>query len=51
MRETRGVRVGLRLATAGVLAFIYLPIVVLAIYAFNPSRLQAWPPLRRTRPG
>ena len=44
MRETRGVRIGLRLATMGVLSFIYLPIVVLAIYAFNPSRLQVWPP-------
>ena len=29
---------------AGVLAFLYLPLVILAIYAFNPSRIQAWPP-------
>jgi putative spermidine/putrescine transport system permease protein len=27
-----------------VLGFIYLPIVVLAIYAFNSSRIQVWPP-------
>jgi putative spermidine/putrescine transport system permease protein len=44
MVETRLVRILLRLASVGVLAFIYLPIVVLAIYAFNTSRLQAWPP-------
>jgi putative spermidine/putrescine transport system permease protein len=34
----------LRIASVAVLSFIYLPIVVLAIYAFNTSRLQAWPP-------
>ncbi len=44
MRETRSVRIALRLSTILVLAFIYLPIVVLAIYAFNTSRIQAWPP-------
>jgi putative spermidine/putrescine transport system permease protein len=27
-----------------VVVFLYLPLVILAIYAFNPSRLQAWPP-------
>jgi putative spermidine/putrescine transport system permease protein len=44
MRETRLARVLLRLASAGVLAFLYLPLFVVAIYAFNSSRLQAWPP-------
>ena len=44
MTESRPVRIFLRLATGFVLAFLYLPIVVLAIYAFNPSRIQAWPP-------
>lgn len=44
MTESRGVRIALRVATAAVLSFIYLPIVVLAIYAFNTSRIQAWPP-------
>ncbi len=44
MIEPRGVRILLRLASAAVLAFLYLPLVVLAIYAFNPSRLQVWPP-------
>ena len=27
-----------------VLAFLYLPLIILVVYAFNPSRLQAWPP-------
>jgi putative spermidine/putrescine transport system permease protein len=44
MVESRAVRVLLRIATGGVLAFLYLPLIVLAIYAFNPSRLQVWPP-------
>ena len=44
MSEPRFVRVALRLASFGVLGFIYLPIVVLAVYAFNTSRIQAWPP-------
>jgi putative spermidine/putrescine transport system permease protein len=44
MTESWGVRVALRVASALVLAFLYLPLVVLAIYAFNESRIQAWPP-------
>ena len=44
MTESRPVRILLRFASAGVLVFIYLPLVILAIYAFNPSRLQVWPP-------
>ncbi len=44
MREPRFVRVALRIASLAVLSFLYLPIVILAIYAFNTSRIQAWPP-------
>jgi putative spermidine/putrescine transport system permease protein len=44
MTESRWVRIGLRLGTGLVLLFLYLPLVILVIYAFNPSRLQAWPP-------
>jgi putative spermidine/putrescine transport system permease protein len=44
MIESKGTRIALRIASALVLAFLYLPLIVLAIYAFNPSRLQAWPP-------
>jgi putative spermidine/putrescine transport system permease protein len=42
--EPRYVRILLRLATFGVLSFLYLPIIVLTIYAFNASRIQVWPP-------
>src|SRR6188472_2383560 len=44
MNESSWARVGLRLATVSELVFLYLPLVILAIYAFNPSRLQVWPP-------
>ncbi len=44
MTESRGARIMLRLATAGVLLFLYLPLAVIMIYAFNTSRVQAWPP-------
>jgi putative spermidine/putrescine transport system permease protein len=44
MTEPRYVRVFLRIATIGVLAFLFLPIVVLAIEAFNASRILSWPP-------
>jgi putative spermidine/putrescine transport system permease protein len=44
MTESRATRLLLRAATVLVLAFLYLPLIILAIYAFNPSRLQAWPP-------
>jgi putative spermidine/putrescine transport system permease protein len=44
MVESRFVRLALRFASGGVLVFLYLPLVVLAIYAFNDSRIQAWPP-------
>jgi putative spermidine/putrescine transport system permease protein len=34
----------LRLAVGACLAFIYLPLLVIAIYAFNASRILEWPP-------
>jgi putative spermidine/putrescine transport system permease protein len=33
----------LRVFTALTLVFVYTPIVVIALYAFNKSRIQAWP--------
>jgi putative spermidine/putrescine transport system permease protein len=33
----------LRLATAATLAFIYLPLLVIGLYAFNESITQGWP--------
>jgi putative spermidine/putrescine transport system permease protein len=33
----------LRAATSLVIAFLYLPIVIIALYAFNAQRIQVWP--------
>jgi putative spermidine/putrescine transport system permease protein len=38
-----GARWVLRIGTAVTLAFVYAPLVVIAIYAFNDSRSQSWP--------
>jgi putative spermidine/putrescine transport system permease protein len=43
MHVSSGTRWVLRIGTAIALAFIYIPLVVIAIYAFNKSRSQAWP--------
>jgi putative spermidine/putrescine transport system permease protein len=34
----------MRVAVAVVLAFIYIPLIIIAIYAFNSSNLLEWPP-------
>ncbi len=44
MVESRLVRFGLRLVSGLVLAFLYLPLIILGIFAFNESRFMAWPP-------
>jgi putative spermidine/putrescine transport system permease protein len=36
-------RIAIRLATLGVLGFLYLPIGIIGLYAFNESRAQTWP--------
>jgi putative spermidine/putrescine transport system permease protein len=33
----------LRIGTAFTLAFLYVPLVIIGIYAFNPKRSQTWP--------
>ena len=38
-----GARWLLRVATALTLTFVYVPLVIIALYAFNESRIQAWP--------
>jgi putative spermidine/putrescine transport system permease protein len=43
MYLSRGTRLALRLATGAVLAFIYIPIAVIVLYAFNENRTQRWP--------
>ena len=42
--ESRLARILLRVATWFVLAFLYVPLAVVVIYAFNKSRIQSWPP-------
>jgi putative spermidine/putrescine transport system permease protein len=43
LMETRAARIGLRFATLVTLAFIYVPLGVIALYAFNETRTQRWP--------
>jgi putative spermidine/putrescine transport system permease protein len=41
--ESRASRILLRLGAAATLAFIYFPLVVIAVYAFNENISQTWP--------
>ncbi len=43
MHLSRGARWGLRIGTALTLAFIYVPLLVIALYAFNERRTLGWP--------
>jgi putative spermidine/putrescine transport system permease protein len=43
MYLSRGTRIALRIATCLVLAFIYVPILVIILYAFNEGRTSRWP--------
>jgi putative spermidine/putrescine transport system permease protein len=43
MHLSNGTRWALRVGTAITLGFIYVPLIVIAIYAFNESRSQSWP--------
>jgi putative spermidine/putrescine transport system permease protein len=43
MVESRLTRVLLRLGAGATLAFIYLPLILIALYAFNESVTQRWP--------
>ncbi len=40
-----GTRLGLTIASIAILAFIYLPIVLIFVYAFNSGRTPSWPPV------
>jgi len=42
--ESRFLKGLLRMATGGVLFFLYAPLFIVVIYAFNTSRLLSWPP-------
>jgi putative spermidine/putrescine transport system permease protein len=41
--EPTGVRTGLQVASFIVLGFLYVPLLIILLYAFNRSRSQAWP--------
>ena len=43
MVESRLTRLLLRLGALATLAFIYLPLIIIALYAFNRNVTQAWP--------
>ncbi len=44
MRLSRKAQALLRLAVGVGLAFIYIPLIVIGIYAFNSSKILKWPP-------
>lgn len=44
MTESRWVRAVLRFATWTIVAFLYLPLILIGISAFNDSPFMAWPP-------
>jgi putative spermidine/putrescine transport system permease protein len=44
VRFTRRSRIALRAAVGVTLAFIYVPLIVIGIYAFNSSNILQWPP-------
>ncbi|MCW2983341.1 MAG: transporter permease [Conexibacter sp.] len=44
MHLSRGTRWALRIGTGLTLAFLYAPLIVIAIYAFNDRRTATWPP-------
>ncbi len=41
--ERRGTKIALGLFTLFVLAFLYVPIALVCLYAFNKSNVQSWP--------
>jgi putative spermidine/putrescine transport system permease protein len=41
--ESRGLRAALRIWVGVVLAFLFLPIVLIVLYAFNSSNIESWP--------
>lgn len=41
--EPRRVRIGMRIGTGIAIAFLYIPIIIITLYAFNDARSQSWP--------
>jgi putative spermidine/putrescine transport system permease protein len=43
VNETRGTRIALGVWTVAILLFLFIPIAIICVYAFNPSNVQGWP--------
>ena len=43
MTDTRGTRIGVGIAAALVIAFLWLPLLLIMVYTFNSSTIQSWP--------
>ena len=43
MGAARGTRIALAVWTAGIVLFLFFPILLICVYAFNPSNIQSWP--------
>src|SRR5215475_6209768 len=41
--ESRGLRIALRIWVGLVLVFLFVPIILIILYAFNPSTIESWP--------
>ncbi|MGN6431697.1 MAG: ABC transporter permease [Gaiellaceae bacterium] len=41
--ETRGTKIGLAVVSFLVIAFLWLPLLLIMVYAFNDSTIQSWP--------
>jgi putative spermidine/putrescine transport system permease protein len=41
--ESRGLKIGLRIWVALVLLFLFIPIALIVLYAFNKSNIESWP--------
>jgi putative spermidine/putrescine transport system permease protein len=41
--ERRGTRISLAIWSALVIAFLWIPLLIIALYAFNGSNIQGWP--------
>jgi putative spermidine/putrescine transport system permease protein len=41
--ETRAARIGLRVWTGLVVLFLWIPLLLILVYAFNKSNVQSWP--------
>ena len=41
--EPRSIQVGMGVVTGLVLIFLYVPLLIIMLYAFNPARSQSWP--------